>query len=179
MDQRCKVGQFILTGSAVPPDTKDIAHSGTGRFTWLTMRPMSLFESGDSSGEVSLRSLFAGNCQLDGESQVDIERLAYLVCRGGWPQAIDLGWDAALQQAFDYFDGLVKSDMSRVDGTSKNPERVRRIIRSLARHQGSQAATTVIAQDIALNEAERINEDTVYSYINALKKIFVVEDMTA
>lgn len=89
-DHRGELGQFILTGSAVPADTAEITHSGTGRFTWLTMRPMSLYESGDSSGEVSLRILFEQPDILDAGSSLDIERLAFLVCRGGWPQAIDM-----------------------------------------------------------------------------------------
>lgn len=179
VDQRGKMGQFILTGSAVPPDTKEITHSGTGRFTWLTMRPMSLYESGESTGEVSLKSLFAGNLNVDGENTLDIDKLAYLVCRGGWPQAVGLKTEAALQQAFDYYDAVVKSDINRADGVNKNPERVKRIMKSYARNQGSQVASTVIAQDIAANEAEAVNEDTVHSYIEALKKIFVVEDMSA
>lgn len=179
VDQRGKMGQFILTGSAVPPDTKEITHSGTGRFTWLTMRPMSLYESGESTGEVSLKSLFAGNLNVDGENTLDIDKLAYLVCRGGWPQAVGLKTEAALQQAFDYYDTVVKSDINRADGVNKNPERVKRIMKSYARNQGSQVASTVIAQDIAANEAETVNEDTVHSYIEALKKIFVVEDMSA
>lgn len=180
VDQRGKMGQFILTGSAVPPDTKEITHSGTGRFTWLNMRPMSLYESGESTGEVSLKSLFDGNLNIDGENSLDdIDKLAYLVCRGGWPQAIGLKQRAALQQAFDYYDAVVKSDINRADGVNKNPERVKRIMKSYARNQGSQAASTVIAQDIAANEVETVNEDTVHSYIEALKKIFVVEDMPA
>ena len=179
VDQRGKMGQFILTGSAVPPDTKEITHSGTGRFTWLTMRPMSLYESGESTGEVSLKSLFAGNLNVDGENTLDIDKLAYLICRGGWPQAVGLKTAAALQQAFDYYDAVVKSDINRADGVNKNPERVKRIMKSYARNQGSQIASTVIAQDIAANEAETVNEDTVHSYIEALKKIFVVEDMPA
>lgn len=179
VDQRGKMGQFILTGSAVPPDTKEITHSGTGRVTWLTMRPMSLYESGESTGEVSLKSLFAGNLNVDGENTLDIDKLAYLVCRGGWPQAVGLKTEAALQQAFDYYDAVVKSDINRADGVNKNPERVKRIMKSYARNQGSQVASTVIAQDIAANEAETVNEDTVHSYIEALKKIFVVEDMSA
>ena len=180
VDQRGKMGQFILTGSAVPPDTKEITHSGTGRFTWLNMRPMSLYESGESTGEVSLKSLFDGNLNIDGENSInDIDKLAYLVCRGGWPQAIGLKSEAALQQAFDYYDAVVKSDINRADGVNKNSERVKRIMKSYARNQGSQAASTVIAQDIAVNEVETVNEDTVHSYIEALKKIFVVEDMPA
>ena len=90
VDHRGELGQFVLTGSAVPADTKEITHSGTGRFTWLTMRPMSLYESGDSSGEVSLKTLFDGVTEIDGASDLDIDRLAFLVCRGGWPQAVDM-----------------------------------------------------------------------------------------
>lgn len=179
VDQRAKMGQFILTGSAVPPDTKEITHSGTGRFSWLMMRPMSLFESGDSSGEVSLKELFSGNLDVDGENQNDIEKLAFLICRGGWPGAIGLKEKAALQQAFDYYDGVVKSDINRADGNNKNEERVKRIMRSFARNQGSQAANTVIAGDILANDSASINEDTVHTYIDALKKIFVIEDMRA
>lgn len=179
VDQRAKMGQFILTGSAVPPETKEITHSGTGRFSWLMMRPMSLFESGDSSGEVSLKELFSGNLDVDGENQNDIEKLAFLICRGGWPGAIDLKEKAALQQAFDYYDGVVKSDINRADGNNKNEERVKRIMRSFARNQGSQVANTVIAGDILANDSTSINEDTVHTYIDALKKIFVIEDMRA
>ena len=179
VDQRAKMGQFILTGSAVPPDTKEISHSGTGRFSWLMMRPMSLFESGESSGEVSLKELFNGNLEIDGENQNDIEKLAFLICRGGWPGAIDLKEKAALQQAFDYYDGVVKSDINRADGNAKNEERVKRIMRSFARNQGSQVANTVIASDILANDSSSVNEDTVRTYIDALKKIFVIEDMSA
>ena len=96
VDHRGELGQFILTGSAVPADTKKITHSGTGRFTWLTMRPMSLYESGDSTGEVSLKALFDGTAEIDGASNLSIERLAFLVCRGGWPQAVDMRDEIAL-----------------------------------------------------------------------------------
>lgn len=179
VDRRGKMGQFILTGSAVPFDTDVITHSGTGRFSWLMMRPMSLYESGESSGEVSLRALFAGNKDVDGENSLDLDSLAFAVCRGGWPQSIDLKRKPALQQAFDYYDAVVRSDINRADGISKNPERVKRIMRSLARNQGSQVAATVIADDIRVNETASVNEDTVHAYIGALKKIFVVEDMPA
>ncbi len=179
VDQRGLMGQFILTGSAVPPDTDEISHSGTGRFTWLLMRPMTLYESGESSGEVSLKALFDGSRPVDGENALDINSLAFLICRGGWPQAVDLGEKAALRQAFDYYDAVVKSDINRVDGISKNPDRVKRIMRSFARNQGTQVAATVIANDILANDTSEVNEDTVHSYLNALRKIFVVEDMQA
>lgn len=179
VDQREEMGQFILTGSAVPADTKEINHSGTGRFSWLMMRPMSLYESKESTGEISLKELFDENTNIDGENPNDIEKLAFLICRGGWPGAIDLKEKPALQQAFDYLDGVVKSDINRADGIEKNEERVRRIMRSFARNQGSQTPTTVIANDILANDSSSINEDTVQTYIKALKKIFVIEDMPA
>lgn len=179
VDHRGELGQFVLTGSAVPPDTREITHSGTGRFTWLTMRPMSLYESGDSSGEVSLKSLFAQPDEIDGESRLDLERLAFLICRGGWPQAVGMRDEIALDQAVDYYDAVVHSDINRADGVQKNPERVRRLMRSYARNQGSQTPNTVIAQDIVSNDEASMDAETVASYLNALRKIFVVEDMPA
>ena len=179
VDHRHELGQFVLTGSAVPADTKEITHSGTGRFTWLTMRPMSLYESGDSTGEVSLRELFSTPETIDGASSIDMDRLAFLICRGGWPQAIDLSDEIALDQAMDYYDAVVHSDINRADGVTKNPERVKRLMRSLARNQGQQVANTVIAADIKSNDGASIEDETVASYINALKRIFVVEDMPA
>ena len=173
VDHRGDLGQFILTGSAVPPDTKDITHSGTGRFSWLTMRPMSLYESGDSTGEVSIKDLFDGNKEIEGCSNLSIDRLAFLVCRGGWPQSVDMREEIALDQAFDYYDAVVRSDINRVDNVKKNPERVRRLMRSYARNQGSQVPNTVLARDISADE------ETVGTYINALQKIFVIEDMPA
>lgn len=179
VDHRSELGQFVLTGSAVPADTKEITHSGTGRFTWLMMRPMSLYESGDSTGDVSLRSLFDGADSIDGGSELSIDRLAFLVCRGGWPQAVDMRDEIALDQAQDYYDAVVHSDINRADNVQKNPERVRRLMRSFARNQGGQVPNTVLAQDIAANDETPINEETVASYLSALKKIFVVEDMPA
>lgn len=179
VDKRGEMSQFILTGSAVPADTKDINHSGTGRFSWLMMRTMSLYESKESTGEVSLKELFDENTNVDGENPNDIEKLAFLICRGGWPGAIGLKEKPALQQAFDYLDGVAKSDINRADGIEKNEERVRRIMRSFARNQGSQTPTTAIANDILANDSSSVNEDTVQTYIKALKKIFVIEDMPA
>ena len=179
VDHRGELGQFVLTGSAVPANSKDITHSGTGRFTWLTMRPMSLYESGDSNGGVSLKALFDGEKEVEAESTLDIERLAFLVCRGGWPQSVNMRDEIALDQAMDYYDAVVRSDINRADNVQKNPERVRRLMRSYARNQGSQVPNTVLAQDVAVNDESTINEETVASYLNALRKIFVVEDMPA
>lgn len=179
VDHRDELGQFILTGSSVIVDTKDTTHSGTGRFSWLTMRTMSLYESDDSTGDVSLRDLFNNKEDIYGKSNIDIKRLAFLACRGGWPQAIDMKEEIALNQAFDYYDAVVNFDVNRVDGVEKNPERVKRLMRSYARNQGSQVANTIIAEDIFNNDNSSLSDDTVNSYINALKKIFVIEDMPA
>lgn len=178
VDHRGELGQFLLTGSAVPVDTKEITHSGTGRFTWLTMRPMSLYESGDSTGDVSLKDLFENNT-VDGESDMTIDRLAFLACRGGWPQAIDMRDDIALDQARDYYDAVVRSDINRADNIQKNAEKVRRLMRSYARNQGSQVPNTVLARDVSANGEESMSQETVATYLNALRKIFVVEDMPA
>lgn len=179
VDHRDELGQFILTGSAVPVSYEEIHHTGTGRFSWILMRPMSLFESLDSNGEVSLKELFEAPEQIDGENHLDLNKLAFLVCRGGWPRAVDLDDEIALEQAFDYYDAVVKSDISRADGINRNPERVKRLMRSYARNQGSQATNSVLKDDIAANDADSLDTDTVYSYITALKKIFVIEEMEA
>ncbi len=173
VDQRGKMGQFILTGSAVPADTSLISHSGTGRFSWLTMRPMSLFESGESTGEVSLKALFDGNSDVDGENTLSLDDIAFLLCRGGWPLALGLPSEVALNQAFDYYDGVVNYDINKADGIKKNKERVKKLMQSYARNLGSQASNTTIATDISADD------ETVKTYINALKRIFVVEEMAA
>jgi predicted AAA+ superfamily ATPase len=178
VDHRRGKGHFILTGSSVPPAMSETSHSGTGRFAWLTMRNMSLYESGESTGEVSLADLFNGETKISGKNELDINKLAYLVCRGGWPDILDLDEDIALEASFDYLDGVVNSDISRVDKVSRDPERARRIMRSYARNQGSQITYTMIADDISANELS-FTDETVASYIKALKGIFVVEDMQA
>lgn len=179
VDHRDELGQFVLTGSAVPGDTKEVTHSGTGRFTWLMMRPMTLYESGDSTGEVSLKELFNEDLNIDGYSYIDVERLAYLVCRGGWPKATDMRDKIALDQAFDYIEAVIHSDINRADNVQKNPDKVRRLMRSYARNQGTQISNIELAKDVQGNDELLINEVTVSSYINALKKIFVIEEMPA
>lgn len=179
VDHREELGQFILTGSAVPASYDDIKHSGTGRFAWVKMRPMSLYESGESNGDISLKELFNQPKEITGINLMSMETLAFVLCRGGWPQATTLSGDTALEQAFDYYDAVVRSDISRVDNVTRNPERVKRLMRSYARHQGTQASAQVISNDVMANDNSGFDIDTVYSYINALKKIFVVEDMPA
>lgn len=179
VDHRNEEGQFILTGSAVPSNTEEIWHSGTGRFARIKMRPMSLWESGDSDGKVSLKALFENNIEATVCEGKSIENIAYLVCRGGWPKATLQSADIALDRAYDYYDAVVNIDISRVDGIERDAERTKRLMRSYARFQGSQTAIGKIKEDVRINDSMSIDDDTIGSYIKALKKIFVIEDMPA
>ena len=183
VDHSDKDGKYILTGSAVPLDEeakKKIHHSGTGRFAWIRMRPMSLYESLESSGGVSFSDLFAGRRTLGDAMPHTLEEMAYLTCRGGWPKATGKSGKAALRQAFDYVDAIVNTDISRVDEVLRDPDLAMRILTSLARLQGTQASVAAIRADLAPNvSGGGVHENTVYSYVGALKKIFVVEDMPA
>lgn len=179
VDKRSEDGQFILTGSAVPANPDAIFHSGTGRMSWLRLRTMSLWESGDSSGEVSLSELFKDSESVDGSSCIDIDRLAFLTCCGGWPKAIlKENPKSALMQAEEYYEAVVRSDISRADGILRDPELARRLMRSYARNQGSQATVSTFVADLSANGVSP-SENTVYAYLNALKSIFVIEDSMA
>ena len=191
VDKRNEDGQFMLTGSAVPPKPKkdesgniieeeNIHHTGTGRISRLRLRTMSLWESEDSTGDVSLEELFINPDTVDGVSNIDLDRLAYLTCRGGWPKAVlKKSEKAALAQAFDYYDSVVSNDIKRVDDIGRDEELTKRIMRSYARNQGTQATVGTILADIKSNGDERMSDSTVYSYIKALKEIFVIEDSIA
>ena len=181
VDHRRAMGQFILTGSAVPnrEGEREISHSGTGRFAWLTMRPMSLFESGESNGTVRLTDLFASAEGVLGQSDLKLSDIAFLICRGGWPLSVGLPKEVALEQALDYYDAVTKEDIVRVDGVKRVSERVQRLMRAYARHQGTQASIATLRADLQGNDSASLNEDTIVSYLDALRKIFVVEDMPA
>lgn len=181
IDHRHLMGQFILTGSAVPDKEAENSreHSGTGRFAWLTMRPMTLFESGESNGKVSITELFTTPQKLIETNELNLEQIAFLICRGGWPAAIDMSKEIALEQAFDYYDAVTKEDITRVDGVKRSSERAQRLMRSYARHQGTQASIATIKEDLKNNDTSSLDENTINSYLNALRKIFVIEDMPA
>ena len=180
VDHAEKRGLFLLTGSAVPSDDSEIRHSGTGRYSWLKMRTMTLFESGESSGEVSLTDLFAGKDPTGAHpALLELPDIAQVICRGGWPVVCGLKGEVALDASFDYLDAVVKRDISRVDGVARDEDRARRIMRSYARLQGTQSTAAVIKEDLAANESGAFDDDTVYSYIKALKRIFAIEDMPA
>lgn len=178
-DHSPDLGLFVLTGSSVPPDMSEVIHSGTGRFAWLKMRPMSLWESGESTGDVSLGSLFEGNLEIAGVSALDLERVAFVTCRGGWPLSVDMDDEIALDQAFDYVSAVEKRDIQQADGVDRDPVRVHRLLRSYSRHQGAQVSNSAIKDDLIENEGETLDVDTIAAYIKALKRIFVIEDVEA
>lgn len=225
VDRRAATGQFILTGSAVPPNLKKLHHAGTGRFARIRMRPMSLYESGESSGAVSLSELFQNSESSDSKtapaaeavpgtftspgkteflsashgsdtcnpafpaepreprflasSNLTIEGLCQAITRGGWPQTTFLDPSDAVATARDYFQAVVKQDISRVDDVSRDEARARRLMRSYARLQGSQAAIATIQADMRVHEAQAMSLDTINSYLAALRRIFVIEDLPA
>ena len=177
-------GMYVLTGSAVPPEIDDDdervpRHTGTGRIARLTMRPMCLWESGESTGEVSLERLFTGEDVTGAKSGLELEDVCELMCRGGWPGALGLSGRVARGPAKEYYAAIVECDISRADRTLRDPGRVDRLMRSLARLQGTQSSASVICADMKANDSDTLTEDTVYSYLKALRRIFVTEDMRA
>lgn len=178
VDNRDEFGQFILTGSAVPSEFDDSMHTGTGRISRMVMRPMSLYESKESIGKVSLAELFKGE-NISSINETDLEEIAFLICRGGWPKSIGLDEKLALFQAIDYFDTVVSTDISRVDSVKRDKEKARRLLRSYARNVGTQSPLETLRQDILANQEDTFDQVTLYSYIDALKKIFVIEDSPA
>ena len=177
VDKRRQPGQFILTGSAVPADNLT-AHTGTGRFARITMRPMSLYESQESTGTVSLADLFDGKHEIEGVSDISIEQIAFAICRGGFPATINKPDAIALQMSVDYVEAIINQDISRVDGVEKNPHRVRLLLRSLARNIATMASVQTILKDVESAEAN-VSDKTFSVYYNALRRIFVIETMPA
>lgn len=178
VDKRDDFGQFILTGSAVPAEFDASMHSGTGRISRLYMRTMSLYESKDSDGAISLSDLFDDK-EISCANHKTLDDIAFLICRGGWPISIKLEGKASLFQAIDYFDSVVKNDISRVDSVKRDVEKAKSLLRSYARHVGSQAPLETIRKDMLANQVATFDQVTLYSYIDALKKIFVIEDAPA
>ena len=178
VDRRGEFGQFILTGSSVPAALDESMHTGTGRIVRMQMRPMSLFESKDSTGQVSLMDLF-NKKDISTVDNHSIDEIAFLICRGGWPAALNHGKKVALKQAFDYYDAVVNDDISRVDRVKRDSERTKRILKSYARNVATQASLETIRSDIISNDVETFDKEALYGYLNALKRIFVIEDSPA
>lgn len=179
VDRRGEPSQFILTGSSVLPEADETIHSGTGRFATIKMRPMSLYESGESTGTVSLKELFECDSIEVQQNDLELEDIAYLTCRGGWPWATLISREVALDQAFEYFDSVVKKDILRVDKVKRSAERAKLLLRSYARNISQQVSYGTIRKDMLSNDASTLDEDTVADYIKALKKLFVIEDLAA
>ncbi len=179
IDQRDDFGQFILTGSSTPVADMSTSHSGTGRISRMLMRPMTLWESGDSNGVIALSDLFEGQEDIAGMSSIDIIRLAYLICRGGWPKSLHPSEKISLIQAYDYYDSVVESDISLADGVQRNPQRVKLLMRAYSRCISSEVKISNIRSDMISNDSDSLSDDTIYSYISALKRIFVIEDLPA
>lgn len=178
VDRRGEFGQFILTGSSVPAALDKSMHTGTGRIVRMQMRPMSLFESKDSTGQVSLMDLF-NKKDISTVDNHSIDEIAFLICRGGWPAALNHGKKVALKQAFDYYDAVVNDDISRVDRVKRDSERTKRILKSYARNVATQASMETIRSDVISNDVETFDKEALYGYLNALKRIFVIEDSPA
>lgn len=178
VDNEQEEGMFILTGSSVPVDD-GIHHSGTGRISRLVMRPMSLFESGESNGSVSLSSLFSSTTPIDPQkSEITIPDLAFLMCRGGWPASVNKSEKSALLIAQEYIVSLAESEVSRTSGSKKNPQRVMNLLRSYARNISTLATNKSIIGDIQANDLS-FSETTYYEYLNALQRLYIVEDVPA
>ena len=184
VDQRGGMGHFILTGSSTPPDDPNqdeiikSRHTGTGRITRLRMRPMSLWESGESIGSISLSALFDGEVPKPSQSNLTVPEIARLICRGGWPESVSLSQNASLRVARNYLKAITEEDIHRVDGVEKNPERVKQLMRSLARNVSTIATQETILNDIKSNDCTA-SDKTIATYLNALRRIFVVEDIPA
>ena len=179
VDRRGEPSQFILTGSSVLPEAEETIHSGAGRFAYIKMRTMSLYESGESTGSISLSDLFEGKSFEVLQNEMDIDELAYLICRGGWPWATLIPKEVALDQAFDYVDSVVQKDIQRVDKIKRSPDRARLLLRSYARNISQQISYATIRKDMLANDASTLDEDTVADYVQKLKKLFVIEDHAA
>ena len=179
VDKRGEPSQFILTGSSVLPEADETIHSGTGRFAYIKMRPMSLYESGESNGTVSLTDLFEGKPFDTQSNDLTIDDIAFLTCRGGWPWATLIPKEVALDQAFDYVDSVVNRDIQRVDGVKRNPERAKSLLHSYARNISQPIPYSTIRKDMLANDSSTLDEDTVADYVKALKKLYVIEDLPA
>lgn len=180
VDKRQTPGQFILTGSNVV-DQSQIRHSGTGRISRMKMLPMSLWESHESNGDISIRELFNNpNMDIETVSQLSIDDLIYAACRGGWPAAVIAhNQTHALSVARDYVQSVCDSDINRVDKTQRNPKLARQILRSYARNISTLAKASVILQDVVASENIECSRPTFDDYVTAFEKLFVIQDIDA
>ena len=178
VDNISEPSQYILTGSSVPPED-DTMHSGVGRFAFVTMKSMTLFESGDSNGRISLFDVLNGKRNIDGKrTELTYEKIAYALCKGGWPESIKINKNKAIKIPANYVDLLCESDISRVDGIKRNPDLARTILKSYARQISTIDSNKMLYSDVQANFSG-IAERTIMDYVDALKKLFVIEEIQA
>lgn len=178
VDQTPLKGQYILTGSVIVDDDEEMTHTGTGRISRMKMRPMSLFESNESNGQVSLKELFDGKTEIAATSALTIPQLAYAICRGGWPATLEMERDDALEVAKNYVDTVCERDAAAIDKTQKDPDRVRNILKSLARNISTMTTDRTIMGDVKANDIS-LSDKTLETYLRALRRLFIVEDVKA
>ena len=178
VDKTGRKGQYILTGSATPNDINDkYLHSGVGRFSFINMKPFSLYESNESNGKISLKDIFDKKVNIDGiRSELTYEKLAYALCRGGWPAALELNEEDALEIAKSYIDVLCESDISKVDNVSRNPRLARTILRAYSRQISTIDSDKTLYEDVMSNYAE-VTERTIIEYLHALERLYIIEEM--
>ena len=177
VDHSSEKGQYILTGSAKPSEG-EVMHTGTGRISRVLMRPMSLFESGESTGEVSFRDIIDGK-DISGVSKLSLEDIASLIVRGGWPASLEVKSDAKYRFAKEYVKSLVHEEVKMVDGVERNPEKMQNVLRSLARNISTQVSHSTIETDVKNTFDDEISRPTLNDYLNTLEKLFVIENMNA
>jgi len=178
IDQTAETAQYILTGSATPPEDSTL-HSGTGRFSFINMKPFTLYESGESTGSVSISDILSGNTSIDGKrTDLTYEHIAYVLCRGGWPNSITLSEHNALEVPRNYIEFLCESDISRIDNVKRNPQLARTILKSYARNVSTINSNKALYADIIANYAD-VSTKTIIDYINTLKKLYIIEEIEA
>ncbi len=178
VDKTGLTNQYILTGSAVPVED-DTLHSGVGRFSFVTMKPMTLYESKDSNGTISLKDILDGKRDVDGmQTDLDYEKVCYVLCRGGWPNTLEMDPKQALMVAKNYIDALVNSDISRVDGVRRDANLALHILRSYARQVSTIDSDKALFSDISANYQE-VSDKTIGDYLNVLKKLYIIEEIPA
>lgn len=168
-------GQYILTGSAKPSEGQ-IMHTGTGRISGVLMRPMSLFESGESTGEVSFNDILEGK-DISGVSNLSLEDIASIIIRGGWPASIEVKSDAKYRFAQEYVKSLIHEEVKKVDNVERNPEKMRNVLRSLARNISTPVSNTTLENNVKNSFDDYISRPTLADYLNTLEKLFVIEDV--
>ena len=178
IDRQNRSGLYILTGSATPNDreSKDL-HSGAGRLSFVDMKPMTLYESGESNGSISLREIMEGTAHISGQtSAIDYQGLAFLACRGGWPSALEKSSKIALGIVKEYVNSLCESDIIRIDGKMRNPDLARAILRAYARHVSTLESDSTLMDDVGFHHGS-VSRQTMAEYLNIFKRLYVLDEV--